>query len=120
MARLEDCALERALAGEERLIVRGGEVVATWRRYDTALLMFLLRQRRTERFGSGSALPGPGDPLYERMKAMWQEEEALTVQEVQASLDAKLAELRERVLERRRLEGLCADFGEDGGPLRCD
>lgn len=29
MARLEDCALERAIAGEERVVVRGGKVVAT-------------------------------------------------------------------------------------------
>ena len=53
LARLEDCALERAIAGEERPIVRGGEVVAVWRRYDTALLVFLLRQRRAERYNDG-------------------------------------------------------------------
>ena len=52
-ARLEDCALERAIAGEERPIVRGGEVVAVWRRYDTALLVFLLRQRRAETYNDG-------------------------------------------------------------------
>lgn len=56
MARLEDCALERAILGEERVVVRGGEVVATWRRHDTALLMFLLRNRRRERFGDGGAI----------------------------------------------------------------
>ena len=53
LARLEDCALERAIAGEERPIVRGGEVVTTWRRYDTPLLVFLLRQRRPETYNDG-------------------------------------------------------------------
>jgi hypothetical protein len=50
MARLEDCALERAIEGEERFIIRRGEVVASWRRYDTPLLMFLLRNRRRGRY----------------------------------------------------------------------
>lgn len=55
MARLEDCALERAIMGEERPILRGGEVIGTWRRYNSALLMFLLRQRRSQRY------PAAGD-----------------------------------------------------------
>ena len=46
MARLEDCALERALVGEERPVVRNGEIVGSWRYHDTRLLMFLLKQRR--------------------------------------------------------------------------
>ena len=35
MARLEDCPLEQALAGEERVAVRGDEVVAQRPHYDT-------------------------------------------------------------------------------------
>lgn len=50
MERLEDCALERAIVGEERVVVRRGEVVTTWRRFDTGLLIFLLRSRRRGRF----------------------------------------------------------------------
>nr|WP_246448069.1 hypothetical protein [Novosphingobium flavum] len=122
MARLEDCALERALAGEERPVVRGGKVVTTWVRHDTALLMFLLRQRRARRYDRGGALPQPGDPVYERLKAMWLEEEQASVGEVQASLEAKLAEFRERVtgrLEAERLEAGRLD-GEVAGPPRCD
>lgn len=68
MARLEDCALERAILGEERPVVRDGEVVATWRRHDTALLMFLLRQRRGSRFGT-DADPAPGSALFEKVRA---------------------------------------------------
>ena len=45
-------ALERAIAGEERPIVSGGQVVGTWTHYNTALLMFLLRARRPEKFGA--------------------------------------------------------------------
>jgi hypothetical protein len=98
MARLEDCALERAIMGEERPIVKHGKVVATWRRYDTALLMFLLRQRRQARYSPLTTIQ-PGDPVYERLKAMWQAEEFVSAEEVRASLDAKLARLREVVLE---------------------
>ena len=103
MARLEDCALERALAGEERPVVRGGEVVTTYRRYDTALLIFLLRQRRAGRFGA--PMPGPGDPVYERLRAEWDAEVNVSAEEVRASLDAKLARFREAVLLARRTEG---------------
>ncbi len=53
MARLEDCALERAIEGEERVTYHNGKVVGRWRRYDTQLLIFLLRQRRPARFHDG-------------------------------------------------------------------
>jgi hypothetical protein len=106
MARLEDCALERAIVGEERPVVRGGKVVATYTRHDTALLIFLLRQRRSGRFG---ALPGPGDPVYEQLRAEWREEEQVSAEEVRASLEEKLARFREGVLERMRREA-----GESG------
>lgn len=102
MARLEDCALERALAGEERPVVRGGEVVATYRRHDTALLIFLLRQRRARRFGT--ALPGPGDPVYEQLRETWLAENTVSPEEVRASLDAKLDRLRAEV-EAARARG---------------
>jgi hypothetical protein len=78
IARLEDCALERAIMGEGREIVRGGEVVARWVRYDTALLLFLLRQRRPARWNSeGTHFANliPGHPVYERLKRQWEAEE---------------------------------------------
>lgn len=61
MARLEDCALERAILGEERPIVRGGEVIGTWRWHNSALLMFLLRQRRNRRYRYHAGFYAPGD-----------------------------------------------------------
>jgi hypothetical protein len=116
MARLEDCALERAIMGEERPVVWDGQVVATWRRYDTALLMFLLRQRRGRRYGAINTIQ-PGDPAYEKLKAMWIAEEAMSMEEVRASLDAKLARLREVVLGGPgggEADGASGEAGGDG------
>lgn len=78
MQRLEDCALERALAGEERPVVRGGEVVTTWRRYDTQLLLFLLRQRRGHRYGG----------------APQEAEDRRTDEQVYAEIDAMIDRMR--------------------------
>ena len=68
IARLEDCALERAIRGEERPVVSRGSVVATYTRHDTALMLFLLRQRRAHRYGADVDLR-PGSPAYERIRA---------------------------------------------------
>jgi hypothetical protein len=98
MARLEDCALERAIAGEERVIVRGGEVVATWRRYDTQLLVFLLKNRLRDRYGSAEM------PTREEMRAAQvaverEADMAMGAEEaaIYASIDAKLDQMRERM-----------------------
>jgi hypothetical protein len=96
MARLEDCALERALQGEVRPVVRGGKVVATWRRYDTALLVFLLRQRRAQRFGA----------------RMVDAEPEVSATEAAEMIDAKLARLR-AVVEAREAEEALRDDGEE-------
>ncbi|MCJ2180326.1 hypothetical protein [Novosphingobium album (ex Hu et al. 2023)] len=88
VARLEDCALERAIAGEERVVVWDGKVVATWRRYDTPLMLFLLRQRRAERFG------GTAELLREqRREAREYDSEALL-----DSINAKIEKMKERRL----------------------
>lgn len=99
VARLEDCALERAIMGEERPLVSRGKVVATWRYYNTAIMLFLLRQRRAERFGP-EIDPQPGSPLFERVRAMI-EAERPDPDEVLASLDARLDRMRRRMLEHR-------------------
>ncbi len=116
MARLEDCALERAIAGEERVVVRGGEVVATWRRYDTALLLFLLRQRRGARYdqaGAHFANLRPGHPVYERLRREWIEAEGGSEQEVLESLDRMIDDMRERRAANTALIAL--GDGESGG-----
>lgn len=67
--RLEDCALARAIEGEERMIVSGGQVLGIERRYNTHLAMFFLRNRLPERYG---LIPKqelrPGHPEYERIR----------------------------------------------------
>lgn len=94
VARLEDCALARAIEGEERPVIARGEIIGTWRRHNEALVMFLLRQRRPERFGaarySGSVDLKPGDPLYEKLKAEILAEAYGDEDEVIASINAKL------------------------------
>jgi hypothetical protein len=97
VGRLEDCALARAIEGEERLVVSAGKVLGTETRHNEALVMFLLRQRRGERYG---AEVRPGHPLYERIKAEvlagreaqeWEDEDAIL-----AALDAKIEAMRAR------------------------
>ncbi len=65
VARLEDCALARAIEGEERLVVSAGKLIGTERRHNESLVMFLLRHRRAHRYGSDIR---PGHPLYERIR----------------------------------------------------
>lgn len=103
IARLEDCALERAILGEPREIVRQGEVVGRWVRHDTALLLFLLRQRRPARWGGeGARLAGlgPGHPVYERLRREWRKDQDLLDQaeneRVLRELDARIEEMRQR------------------------
>ena len=95
MARLEDCALERAIQGEERVVYRNGKVVGRWRRYVTQLLIFLLRQRRPERFHDGRFLDrvemmrlreGFGDALAAQ-------EAEQDVEEIYASINAKFSRM---------------------------
>ena len=120
MARLEDCALERAIAGEERVVVRGGEVVARWIRYDTGLLQFLLRQRRSQRHNTGTAHFAnlrPGHPVYERLKAEWTREAFGDEAEVLASIDKFIDEMRDRSREN---ETMIAEWDrEDGNTEGC-
>jgi hypothetical protein len=111
VARLEDSALARAIEGEERLVVSAGKVLGTERRHNEALVMFLLRQRRAERYGSDIR---PGHPLYVRIRAevlaemcgadgSGQRDE----QAILDALDAKLSRMQERqeAAQRLLLEG---------------
>lgn len=109
-SRLEDCALERAIAGEERLVVWDGKVVATWKRYDTALLTFLLRQRRPEKYGNlRVAELKPGHPVYEKLRAEWLAENISDGVEARASIMRKLLELKDEQAARIRA---CESGGE--------
>ncbi len=104
-SRLEDCALERAIAGEERPVVWDGRIVATWKRYDTALLTFLLRQRRPEKYGNLRAAElRPGHPVYDKMRAEWVAQNFEDGAEARASIMRKLLEMRDEHAARRAAE----------------
>lgn len=105
VARLEDCALERAIAGEERVFVnKAGEVIVRWKRYDTALITFILRQRRESRFGGGN-VGGlrPGHPVFERLRREWEQERALKemaeAPKIVESINRKLELMRRRAID---------------------
>jgi len=103
MERLEDCALERAIAGEERVVVRNGEVVATWRRYDTGLMMFLLRSRRRGRYEAYVPVRAEERVSEAEMRRRAQEEQR-EADDVLRGLNAKLERMREREMARRAEE----------------
>ncbi|MBB4612170.1 hypothetical protein [Novosphingobium taihuense] len=109
-SRLEDCALERAIAGEERPVVSRGKVVATWTHHNTGLLMFLLRARRPEKYGAVRVGDlRPGHPVYDALKVQWEREraaaEAVEAEAVRRSLHGRLLEMRERMLALRQAAG---------------
>lgn len=112
IARLQDCALERAIQGEERpLLGRSGEVVAHWTRYDTGLITFLLRQRRDQRSGDNDYQElKPGHPVYDRLKREWEDERAREQEAKLAAMNAaderfldklnkRLSQIREQAIE---------------------
>lgn len=92
--RLEDCALERALHGEERPVVSGGKLLGTYMRHDNTLLRFLLQHRLPERYGVQRIQPG--HPVYESIR-----EEVLAA--AQERLGQREAELKRQLAEQRAL-----------------
>ena len=77
LGRLEDCAVELALRGEELPIVSAGQMLGTYRKHNFGHIRFMLSQRRAERFGRsghGGGLPDPGSPAYAKLRAAWREE----------------------------------------------
>ena len=105
--RLEDCALARAIEGEERMVVSAGKHMGTEVRYNDNLVMFFLRARRGERYAPDWRALKPGHPLYERIaveavarhRAQEEENEGATLE----ALDAFFEDLRQRRLASERL-----------------
>lgn len=106
IARLEDCALARAIEGEERLVVSAGKVVGTERRHNEALTVFFLKNRRGERYAGDWRKIVPGHPVYEAVR----EELAAGFAAKQVELDAERARRDKRRAaeeeERRRARDL--------------
>jgi len=67
---LHDKAMQRALEGEERHIVRQGELVGTERRFNDGLMKFLLKAHRPE-FAAGATTVSESEQvaLAKRLKA---------------------------------------------------
>lgn len=119
VARLEDCLLARALEGEERPIVSAGKLLGTWRHYDNKLAMFLLRQRRPQRWVSEAqtfAALRPGHPVYERLRAEWAHVSHEDEQAVLASIDAMIDGMRQRSLAVDALLAAPEAEVEEDGP----
>jgi len=104
--RIEHGALQRAIEGAERPIVSGGKLLGWHRVHNEALVMFLLRQRRPERYGAELRL-GPGDPLYERIKQEVLEAEYGNDEELFDSIDRFIDDMRDRRAEN---EAIIAEF----------
>lgn len=114
VARLEDTALARAIEGEERMIVSGGQCLGYETRFNEQLVMFFLRNRRGERYAPDWRALKPGHPLYDRIAreavdayrdGPEQEEEAATLE----SLDRFFEDLRERRLANEKLRAELAE-----------
>ena len=107
MQRVEDAALERAIFGEERLVVSGGKVLGTERRYNESLVQFMLRNRRTERYVGTATKVGKSHPLYkqirEEVRREFVRERKRSQAEVLESLNRKLDLMRERKAAADRL-----------------
>lgn len=117
VARLEDCALERAIQGEERVYInKAGEVAARWTRYDTSLITFFLRQRRADRFSLSGILAAmrPGHPVYDYLRTEWAREmeaQEPDIEDVRAEVLHKLA-MMEQARKRVQEEGRDYDLEE--------
>ena len=70
VSRLEDGALARAIAGEERMVVSSGKLIGTEHRHNEALVMFFLRHRRRERYGAERDRPADAVYAEARSQAM--------------------------------------------------
>ena len=87
VARLEDSALARAIEGEERLILNGGEVIGAERRHNEALVMFFLRNRLPHRYGAAT-----GTAPRDRQDQARQGEVGETAEQAGRQLDATIAQ----------------------------
>lgn len=74
---LEDCAIERAIHGVEVPVYSYGKLIGTRRVYNDRLLMFLLRNRMADRYGSAV-------PVLQRLKVGAQSERTIGKAHAQA------------------------------------
>ena len=112
VGRLEDCALELAIAGEELPIVSAGKLLGTYRKHNFGHIRFVLSQRSAARWnvhGGDYAALRPGHPVYDRLRAEWNWERQ------QAEPD--IEEVRREILRRLAVMSPYADENRDGEDL---
>ncbi|MBA4046544.1 MAG: hypothetical protein C0471_19350 [Erythrobacter sp.] len=104
IARIEDVAMDRALYGVETPVYHRGELIGTRRVHNDRLLMFMLKNRAPRRFPEGQQRrPDAIDAMQiERLKKQWRKEwenerNDVSADDVRASIDKKIEELRRRV-----------------------
>ena len=104
ISRVEDGALARAIEGVEKPIVSGGQLLGWHRVHNEALTIFLLRSRRSQRYG---AVPvqalKPGHPLYEKIRQEVIDEYDGDEAAVRASIDRFLEDMRDRRLANEKI-----------------
>ena len=101
IARLEDCAVELAIRGEELPIVSAGKLLGTYRKHNFAHIRFVLQQRRGWRWNAelhAFAQLKPGHPVYDRLREQWAKEEYCDETSALEALDAALEQMRQRKL----------------------
>ncbi|MEM7702942.1 MAG: hypothetical protein AAF251_13460 [Pseudomonadota bacterium] len=102
--RLEDTALARAIEGSERHIIRNGEIIATERTHNEALVMFFLKTRLADRYAP-SAHVGPGHPLYEKAARAAEADRIAAenhpdeIKRIQESLNAKVMQWKHELVD---------------------
>ena len=105
--RLEDCAVELALRGEELPIASGGKLLGTYRKHNFGHIRFMLSHGRPGRYGRhvgrGEASPWGDDQRSE--------------QEVLDSIDAMIDQMRERAAANA---ALLAEADDGEGDLGAD
>jgi hypothetical protein len=103
--RLEDLAMDRALNGVEVPVYSYGKLIGSRMVYNDRLLMFLLRNRASQRFAENSRQGAATRSELARLKREWREEweaerarNTPTPEQIRASIDRKVEELRQQVL----------------------
>ena len=100
------------------MVVSGGKVIGYERRFNDALVMFFLRNRRGERYAPDWRAFKPGHPVYERIAAEGVERYKASEpsdEEVFAELDQFIDEMRER---RAANEAILKEFEEEDARRR--
>ena len=114
LVRVEAGAVGRAIDGVEKPIVSGGKLLGWYRVHNEALVTFLLRQRRGDRYADGVL---PGHPLYERIRRELKQElgrNAMARESASiASINAKIEAMRANEEEADRLLADVRDRSEE-------